>query len=55
MDGNTPRARRGRAQVTSRPAPFNMTGVEVLMFGLLGAAVLDALLVTWLFVRGVAT
>jgi hypothetical protein len=32
-----------------------MTGVEVLMFGLLGAAVLDALLVTWLFVRGVAT
>ena len=55
MDGNTHRAQRGRAQVTSRPVPFNMTGLEMLMFGLLGAAILDAVLVTWLVVRGVAT
>jgi len=55
MDVGSHRAQRGRAQVKSRPAPFNVTGLELLMFALLGAAVLDALLVTWLFVRGVAS
>ena len=55
MDVDIHRAQRGRAKVKSRPVPFNMTGLEMLMFALLGAAVLDALLVTWLFVRGVAS
>lgn len=55
MDVDIHRAQRGRARVKSRPAPFNVTGLEVLMFGLLAAAVLDALLLTWLVVRGVAS
>jgi hypothetical protein len=45
---------RGRVRAKARH-PFAMpSGFEVLMFALLGAAVLDAALVTWLFVRGVA-
>jgi hypothetical protein len=55
MDGGIHRAQRERVRVKSRPAPLNLSGLEILMFGLLGTAVLDALLMTWLFVRGVAS
>jgi hypothetical protein len=55
MDVDIHRAQRGRVRVKSRPAPFNLTGLEMLMFALLGGAVLDALLVTWLFIRGVTS
>ena len=54
MDVNLHRAQRGRAEVKSRTS-FSPTGLELLMFALLGAAVFDAVLVTWLFVRGVAS
>ena len=55
MDVNLHRAQRGRAEVKSRASSFSPTGLELLMFALLGAAIFDALLVTILFVRGVAS
>ena len=47
-------AQRGRVSVKSRPSLFKPTGMEILMFALLGAALFDALLITWLFWRGIA-
>src|SRR5260370_14456541 len=54
MDVGLHSAQRGRARAKAR-RPFTLpSGFELLMFALLGAAVLDAALVTWLLVRGVA-
>jgi len=54
MDVGLHPAQRGRARAKPR-RPFALpSGFELLVFALLGAAVLDAALVTWLFVRGVA-
>jgi hypothetical protein len=45
---------RGRARAKARRSFALPSGFELLVFALLSAAVLDAALVTWLFVRGVA-
>ncbi len=54
MDVRLHPAQRGRARAKPRRPIGGANGFELLMFALLGAAVLDAALVTWLFVRGVA-
>ena len=54
MDVRLHPAQRGRATAKPRRSFGIPSGFELLMFALMGAAVLDAALVTWLFVRGVA-
>jgi hypothetical protein len=54
MDVGLHPAQRGRARAKARRSFGVPSGFELLMLALMGAAVLDAALVTWLFVRGVA-
>jgi hypothetical protein len=54
MDVRLHPTQRGRARAKPRRSFGIPSGFELLMFALMGAAVLDAALVTWLFVRGVA-
>jgi hypothetical protein len=51
--GLHPAQRRG-ARAKARRSVHLPSGFELLIFALMGAAVLDAALVTWLFVRGFA-
>ncbi|GAC1571409.1 MAG: hypothetical protein NVS3B7_01480 [Candidatus Elarobacter sp.] len=48
LDGTRPR--RGRSTQTLTP---RFSGFEVLMFGLLGIALVDCVCLAWLIVRGV--